>query len=118
MSCIDNKMPYNMVPQNWIPHGLKMYQIPDQVVQFIGKTMENWGVELTVEGKSLAEVKIQRGIFQGDVLWPILFVIALMPPNHILKKCTAGYKLSKLQEKFNHLMYMDDIKLFAKNEKE
>ena len=41
-----------------------------------------------------------------------------MPLNHILRKCTAGYKLSRLQEKINHLMYMDDIKLFAKNEKE
>ena len=41
-----------------------------------------------------------------------------MPLNHILRKCTAGYKLSKLQGKINHLMYMDDIKLFAKNEKE
>ena len=37
---------------------------------------------------------------------------------NILRKCTTGYKLSKLQEKINHLMYMDDIKLFAKNEKE
>ena len=37
----------------------------------------------------------------------------MMQLNHILRKCTAGYK-----EKFNHLMYMDDIKLFAKNEKE
>ena len=27
---------------------------------------------------------------------------------------TAGYKLSRSQEKINHLMYMDDIKLFAK----
>ena len=42
----------------------------------------------------------------------------MMPLNHILRKCTAGYKLSRLQEKINHLMYMDDIKLFAKNEKE
>ena len=41
-----------------------------------------------------------------------------MPLNHILRKCTAGYKLSRSQEKINHLMYMDDIKLFAKNEKE
>ena len=37
---------------------------------------------------------------------------------HILRKCTAGYKLCRSQEKVNHLMYMDDIKLFAKNEKE
>ena len=40
------------------------------------------------------------------------------PLNHILRKCTNGYKLSKSQEKINHLMYMDDIKLSAKNEKE
>ena len=38
-----------------------------------------------------------------------------MPLNHILMKCTAGYKLSRSQEKINH---MDDIKLFAKNKKE
>ena len=42
----------------------------------------------------------------------------MIPLNHILRKCTAGYRLSKLQEKINYLMYMDDIKLFAKNEKE
>ena len=41
-----------------------------------------------------------------------------MPLNHILRKCTAGYTLGRSQEKINHLMYMDDIKLFAKNEKE
>ena len=41
-----------------------------------------------------------------------------MPHSHILRKYIAGCKLSKSQEKINHLMYMDDIKLFAKNEKE
>ena len=38
--------------------------------------------------------------------------------NDILRKCTAGYKLRRSQEQINHLKYMDDIKLFAKNEKE
>ena len=37
---------------------------------------------------------------------------------HILRKCTGRYKLIKSQETINHLMYMDNIKLFAKNEKE
>ena len=40
-----------------------------------------------------------------------------MPLNNIFRKCPIGYKLSKAQEKVNHLMYMDDIKLFGKNEK-
>ena len=75
-------------------------------------------MELTAGGRNLAKTKIQRGIFQGDALSPLLFITAMMPLNHILRKCTAGYKLSRSQEKFNHLMFIDDIKLFAKNEKE
>ena len=42
----------------------------------------------------------------------------MMPLNYILWKCTRGYKLHKTQENINHLIYMDDIKLLAKNEKE
>ena len=39
-----------------------------------------------------------------------------MPLNNIPKKCTGEYKLSISHDKINHLMYIDDIKLFAKNE--
>ena len=101
-----------MVPQNWIIKILKMYQISGEVIKSIENTMENWRLKLTAEGKSLTEVKIQRGIFQGDALSPLLFIIVMMPLNHILWKCTDRYKLHKSQEKI-----MDDIKLFAKNEK-
>ena len=50
----------------------------------------------------------QRGILHGDAISPLLFIIV----------SAAEYKLSRSQEKINHLMYMEDIKLFAKNEKE
>ena len=93
-----------------------MYKISDEVINFIDKTMKTRRVELTAGGRSLAEAKIERGIFQGDAL---IIIITMMPLNHILRKCTAGYKLSKSQEKKNnHLMHMDDIKLFSKTEKE
>ena len=114
---IDNKNAYYMVPQSWIINCHKMYKISHEIINFIEKTMKNWRVELTAGGKSLAKTKIQREIFQGDALSPLLFLIAMMPLNHILRKCTAGYKLSRLQEKISHLMYMDDIKLFAKKRK-
>ena len=91
-----------------------MNEIPDEVIHFIKKTLETWRVELTAKGKSLAEVKIQRGIFRGDALSPLLFVIAMLQLNHILRNCTTGYKLSKSQENINHLMNMDDIKMFTK----
>ena len=116
MAWIDCKKVYNMVLQSWIIN--KMYKISHEVTNFIEETMKTWRVELTAGGRSLAETKIQRGIFLGDAVSSLLFIIAMMPLNHILRKYTAGYKLSSSQEKINHLMYMDDIKLFAKNEKE
>ena len=43
----------------------------------------------------------------------------MIPLNHIFRKCTGGYKLHKSQEKNQPSnVYMDGIKLFAKNEKE
>ena len=95
MAWIDYKKAYDMIPQSWIINCLKMYKISHETINFIEKTMKNWIVELTAEGKSLAETKIQRGIFQGDALSPLLFIIAMMPLNHILRKCTAGDKLSR-----------------------
>ena len=106
-----------MVPQSWKINYLKMYKISHEVINFIEKTMKTWRVELTGR-RSLAEAKIQRVIFQGDALSSLLFIFAMMPLNHLLRKCTAGYKLSRSQEKISHLMYIDDSKLFAKNEKE
>ena len=41
-----------------------MYEITDEVINFIEKTMKTRKVELTAGGKSLAEAKIQRCIFQ------------------------------------------------------
>ena len=78
---IDYKKAYDMFPQSWIIHCLEMYKISHEVINLIEKTMQTWRVELTAGGRNLAETKIQRGIFQGDALSPLLFIIAMMPKN-------------------------------------
>ena len=65
-----------------------MYKISNEVINFIVKT---WRVELTADRKNLAE----RGIIQEDSLSPLLLIIAMFPLNHILRKCTSRYKLTK-----------------------
>ena len=50
---------------------------------FIEKNMKTW----RAGGKSLPEAKIQRGIFQGNALSSLLFIIVVIPINHILGKC-------------------------------
>ena len=79
-----------------------MYKITHGAINVIEKTMKTCRVELTAVERCLAETKIQRGILQGNTLSSLLSIIAMMPLNHIPRKCTAGYKLSRSQERSNH----------------
>ena len=47
---------------------LKMYKKSCEVMKFIDDTIEIRRVELTARGQSLAEIKIQSGIFHVDAL--------------------------------------------------
>ena len=102
MAWIDYKKVNGMVPQRWILYCLKIYKISHEVINFIEKTMQTWIVELTAGGRRINETKIQRGIFEGDAQSPLLFIIAMMPLNHMFRKCTTRYRLSWSQEKLNH----------------
>ena len=80
--------------------------------------MEN--TRLEYEGKQLGEVRIKRGIFQGDSLSPLMFVKAMIPMTCVLRKTKPGDTL-KSKSKLNHLLYMhdmDDMKLYAKSQNE
>ena len=75
----------------------------------------HWKLEgETVGSQTIAEEKIQGGIFQEDSLSSQQFVIAMMQLNHVFRKCTKGYEFLKLQEKLKTLIQMDDIKEFTK----
>ena len=63
-----------------------------------------------------AGVKIQGRIFE-HAFELLLFVIVMTPLIHILRKSTGAYKLTKWPENIYQQMYMDNINLFAKNEK-
>ena len=66
----------------------------------------------------LREVDIRRGIFQGDSLSPLLFIIIMMPLSMLLRREKLGYAFGSGGKTINHLVFMDDIKLYGKSEKE
>ena len=49
---------------------------------------------------------------------PLLFVVAMIPLSYLLNKETMGYKFGEEGKKINHLLFMDDLKLYGGNREE
>ena len=93
-----------------------MFGIAENVRRFLGRRMKQWKVKLTSNGEDIGEVFVRRQIFQGDSRSPLLFVLSMVPLSLILRKVNAAYKWGKKECKVNHLLFMDDLKLYTKNE--
>ena len=92
-----------------------MYKISDKMIKFITEATKNWNVELTVGKKNFSSGKYLQRHLPGR-LTSFLFVIEMGPLSYILSKCIEGENFTKSPEKINQVMYMDNLKLFAKNE--
>ena len=116
MSWIDYKKAYDMVPHSWILEMLEMVKVARNISTLIRNSMEDWKTVLTTGGRELGEVSIERGIFQGDSFSPLLFIIIMMPLSALLKRENIGYELGNKGKLVNHLLFMDDLKLYGKTE--
>ena len=116
MAWIDYRKAYDMVPHSWLLESLKMVGVADNVIQMLENSMQKWKTELTACGDKLGEVKINRGIFQGDSLSPLLFVVTLIPLSLILRDTEMGYDVGIEGKLISHLLFMDDLKIYAASE--
>ena len=111
MVWIDYKKDYDMIPHSWILESLKLVQMSENIVQFIRKSMKNGNTKLTSCGE---KIDVRRGIFRGDSLSQLLFVICMIPLRQVLRKVESRCTL-KYGEKFNSFLFMDNLKIFTKS---
>ena len=78
MAWIDFRKPYDMVPHAWIIKALKWIGTAPNNIAQLNPTMIDWKAELISGDINLCEVNINQGIFLGDSLSPLLFVISLI----------------------------------------
>ena len=116
MAWIDYRKAYDLVPHSWVNECIEMFGTPENLRKFLQKSMQQWRLSLTANGEDLEEVNVKREIFQGDNLSPLLFVLSMVSLSLILKKVNACYKWGKKEYKLNNLLFMDDLKLYAKSE--
>ena len=117
MAWIDYRKAYDLIPHTWLLKCMNMFGLASNMVSLLENSMNTWRTELTSGKNVFGEVPIKRGIFQGDSLSPLLFVLALIPLTLILRDVKAGYDLRE-KVRINHLLFMDDLKLYDKNEKQ
>ena len=110
---IDYRKAYDLVPHSWILECLSMFNVAPSMHTLIANSMGSWRTELTSGGEILGSVDIKRGIFQGDSLSPLLFVLIMIPLTMLLREAKSKYKLEKDGPHINHLLFMDDLKLYA-----
>lgn len=116
MTYIGYKKVYGMVSNSWILECLDLVQdfrVSDKV------SMKNLNTELTSRGKLLTwkTFNVKSGIFQGDSLSPLLFVFCRITLTQMQREVISEHTL-KSGEKLNHLIYMESLKIFGKNESE
>ena len=75
-----------------------MFRVAESIKSLLVNSMEQWKVMLCSGHSESGEVKIKRGIFQGDSLSCLVFVLAWIPLSLILRKAKAAYEFSESKE--------------------
>ena len=85
MVWIDHRKASDAVPHSRIKKSMEMCGVADNISNLLTKSMETWQTILISGNEGLARVNIQRGIFHGNTLSPLLFVTGLIPLSYTLR---------------------------------
>ena len=103
---------FGSVPHNTILHSLRRNHFPPEVIQYVHNFYKNIQAKVVTKSFQSEIFSFKRGVFQGDPLSPIIFLLAFNPILQFLKEnCKFGYKIK--EEKFITLPFADDFCLIS-----
>ena len=110
---------FNSIPHSWLLQALKLAKVPGIIINAIKNFTESWYtiLSLSSETETLTTelIKFVKGIFQGDSLSVMLFVLYLNPLSFLLNKC-KGYSFGRARKlQHTHNFFVDDLKLYSQD---
>ena len=117
---IDFEKAYNRVPHEWLTTVLDIIHTPGWVRSTVDRLHSKRSTVMGVRGVCgtvrTRPIAYQWGLFQGDSLSPLLFCLAILLLSHALRKLD-GYRIrcSTVKTSITHMLYMDDLKLYAES---
>ena len=117
---IDYKKAFGSVPHDWIIETLKIHKFDPIATKFLRKKMNKWKTLLHLNHQD-GQIKtnhfsINTGIFQADSLSGLLFILSLLPISWLLNTSNIGHRINRQGDIISHLLFVDDLKLFAAND--
>ena len=112
---IDYKKAFDLIIET-----LKIHKFDPITTKFLRKTMNKWKTSLHLNHRD-GQIKtdhfsINTGIFQGDSPSGLLFILSLLPLSWLLNTSNIGCRINRQGHIISHLLFMDDLKLFAAND--
>ena len=102
----------------YLTRGYCTYGVANNTHTFVKNIMTKWQTEMFFNKTALGNVKINRGIYQGDCLSPLLFVIVLVPLTKsliVLKVVTKSPKLRRKSIIFSTWMILSCTLTYRSN---
>ena len=105
---------YGRVPHELIVFALRHYKFPDEVVEYIVKYYDELIVRIKTRNWKSKWFYYMIGLFQGDHLSVVLFLIAFNLLLDLLQvDRSLGYKLSFSSEPTTNRVFADDLTLLS-----
>ena len=89
MVWLDYQKAFDSVPHSWLIKALHLAKVPSDIIETIKLLTTQWSTVLNIDSKDESiqsdVIKVKRGVFQGDSLSVILFILSVNPLSFILK---------------------------------
>ena len=103
---------FDSVPHEWIIETLSAYKVSPVIINFLKFIMPMWSTKLILRHENgvleVDDIKICHGIFQGDSLSPLLFILAVNPVSFLLDKNQLGYRMDNVR--ISHILFYGRLK--------
>ena len=116
---LDYKKAFDSVPHEWLLCALQLAKVPTQLIEAIKHLTNQWGTILHFIGGNETTtcdvINFLKGIFQGDSLSVLLFILTVNLLSFMLRNL-KGYSYG-IARKSNiiHNFFVDDLKLYTSN---
>ena len=111
---LDYKKAFDSVPHEWLIKSLHLAKLPEDLIRAIEHLTSQWSTLLHLKREEEVIVSdiiyFVKGIFQGDRLSILLFILSVNPLSFLLHKLQG---LNVKNYNVTHNFFVDDLKLYA-----